>query len=120
MNPHYVGISGAANGNAFANTPGRQKASMGFWDGNVAACRTWLLRTGQCRRGGRDYKIRADQQASITGTVKFGAKKVPLNALVTFFNADEAIAAVGFVEESGNFAIRPAEKETGNDLRSAA
>jgi len=41
--------------------------------------------------GGRNYKIRADQQASISGTVKFVAKKVPVNALVTFFNPDEAL-----------------------------
>jgi len=41
------------------------------------------------------------------------ANQLNVNALVTFFNPDEAIAAVGFVEETGNFTIKPAEKETG-------
>ena len=63
--------------------------------------------------GGRDYKIKADQQATITGTVRFGEKKVPVNALVTFFNSDEGIAAVGLAEADGKFTIKPAEKETG-------
>ena len=63
--------------------------------------------------GGRDYKIKADQQATISGTVKFGDKNVPVNALVTFFNAEQGIAAVGFADESGKFTVKPAEKETG-------
>ena len=63
--------------------------------------------------GGRDYKIKADQQATISGTVKFGDKNVPLNAQVTFFNSTEGIAAVGFADEKGNYTIKPAEKETG-------
>ena len=63
--------------------------------------------------GGRDYKIRADQQATITGTVKFGDKNVPVNAQVTFFNSEQGIAAVGFADESGKFTLKPAEKETG-------
>ena len=63
--------------------------------------------------GGRDYKIKADQQATISGTVKFGEKNVPVNAQVTFFNSEQGIAAVGFADESGNFALKPAEKETG-------
>lgn len=33
--------------------------------------------------------------------------------MVTFFNADEGNAAVGFVNESGKFTLKPAEKETG-------
>jgi hypothetical protein len=63
--------------------------------------------------GGRDYKIRADQQATITGTVKFKDKNVPLGSLITFFNSEQGIAAVGFADESGKFTINPAEKETG-------
>ncbi len=63
--------------------------------------------------GGREYKIKPEEQATITGTVKFGEKNVPTNALVTFFNSDQGIAAVGFVDETGKFTIKPAEKETG-------
>ncbi len=63
--------------------------------------------------GGRDYKIRADQQATITGSVKFGDKNVPLNSQVTFFNSEQGIAAVGFADANGKFTIKPAEKETG-------
>jgi hypothetical protein len=63
--------------------------------------------------GGRDYKIKADQQATISGTVKFGDKNVPINALVTFFNSDQGIAAVGFADANGKFTLKPAEKETG-------
>lgn len=63
--------------------------------------------------GGRDYKIRADQQATITGTVKFRDKNLPLNSLITFFNSEQGIAAVGFADAGGAFTIKAAEKETG-------
>ncbi len=63
--------------------------------------------------GGRDYKIKADQQATISGTVKYGDANVPLNSQVTFFNSTEGIAAVGFADENGNYTLKPAEKETG-------
>jgi hypothetical protein len=69
--------------------------------------------TGCDGGGGRDYKIKADQQATISGTVKFGTKNVPVNSLVTFFNSDEGIAAVGFADETGKYTLKPAEKETG-------
>ncbi|MGL4550721.1 MAG: carboxypeptidase-like regulatory domain-containing protein [Gemmataceae bacterium] len=63
--------------------------------------------------GGRDYKIKADQQATITGTVKFGNANLPVKAMVTFFNPDQGIAAIGFIDESGKFTLKPAERETG-------
>ena len=63
--------------------------------------------------GGRDYKIDPAQQATITGTVKYGKKTLPVGCVVTFFNPDVAIAAVGFLDEAGNYTLKPAEKETG-------
>jgi hypothetical protein len=79
----------------------------------VAVVASAAALTGCGGGGGRDYKIKADQQATITGTVKFGETKVPVNCVVTFFNSDEGITAVGFVDESGKYALKPAEKETG-------
>jgi hypothetical protein len=64
-------------------------------------------------RNGRDYQVKPEEQATITGTVKFGNKNVPINATVTFFNADKGIAAIGFADESGKFTCNPVEKETG-------
>ena len=62
---------------------------------------------------GRDYKIKPEEQATIAGTVKFGDKNVPVGALVTFFNSEQGIAAVGFADATGKFTLKPAEKETG-------
>jgi hypothetical protein len=72
-----------------------------------------IVLIGCGEKSGRDYKIDPAQQATISGTVKYGTKNLPLNAMVTFFNPDEGIAAVGFVDASGNFTLTPAEKETG-------
>lgn len=69
--------------------------------------------TGCGSRSGRDYKIKPEEQATITGTVKFANKNLPVNCMVTFYNPDQGIAAVGFVDESGKFTLKPAEKETG-------
>jgi hypothetical protein len=79
----------------------------------VVVLATAVALPGCSDKGGRDYKIDPAQQAAIAGTVKFGKKTLPVGCQVTFFNPDQGIAAVGFLDEAGKFEAKPAEKTTG-------